>query len=153
MWFNNKSASSSVKLEMHPDLNGNREWKGCALFVVYEVHEHHKSSYMIFEGADFVYHFKIDKGDLDIPFVHPVPSIGATGFWVYIPAKWFLEQSKTLDGWSYIEALIVSDIVEVKECGMRLVCSQHDALEFCEALNIIGHGLDLETYHPPLYRL
>jgi hypothetical protein len=74
---------------------------------------------------------------------------------VYIPAKWFLEQSKKLDGWSYIEALILSDdlVVEVKECGMRLVCNQHDALEFYEALNIIGHDLDLETYHPPLYLL
>ncbi|XP_059430022.1 disease resistance protein RPP2A-like [Corylus avellana] len=157
-WFNNKSASSSVKLEMHPDLNDNREWKGCALFVVYEVHEHHKSSSMIFESADFVYHFETDKGHLDIPFVLPVPkvtSVGATGFWVYIPAKWFLEQYlKKLGGWSYIEALILSDslAVEVKECGIGLVCSKHDALEFYEALNIIGHGLDLETYHPPLYR-
>ncbi|XP_059430025.1 TMV resistance protein N-like [Corylus avellana] len=163
-WFNNKSASSSVKLEMHPDLNDNREWKGCALFVVYEVHEHEKSNSMIFESTDhptlhhFDYHFGTDKGRLDIPFLLPVPkvtSVGATGFWVYIPAKCFLEQSNKLDGCSYIEALILSDslVVEVKECGMRLVCSEHDALEFYEALNIIGHGLDLETYHPPLYRL
>jgi hypothetical protein len=157
--FNNKSASSSEKLEMHPDLNGNREWKGCALFVVYEVHEHHKSNSMIFEGTDpalhhFVCHFETDKGCLDVPFVLPVPkvtSVGATGFWVYIPAKWFLEQSNKLEGCIYIEALILSDIVAVKECGMRLVCSQHDALEFYEALNIIAHDLDLETYHPPLY--
>ena len=60
-----------------------------------------------------------------------------------------------MDGATYIEALILSDsmAVEVKECGIGLVCSQHDALELYEALNIIGHGLDLETYHPPLYRL
>jgi hypothetical protein len=146
---------------MHPDLNGNREWKGCALFVVYEVHEQKNSNSI--EGSDptlyhFVFHFETDEGRLDIPIVLPVPnfpSVGATGFWVYIPAKWFLEQSKKLGGWSYIEASILSDslAVEVKECGIGLVCSEHDALEFCEALNIIAHDLDLETYHPPLYRL
>jgi hypothetical protein len=108
---------------MHPDLIGNREWKGCALFVVYEVHEQKKSNSI--EGLDptlyhFVFHFETEEGRLDIPIVLPVPkvtSVGATRFWVYIPAKWFLEQSKKLDGWSYIEALILSDglAVEVKK--------------------------------------
>jgi len=138
---------------MHPDLNDNREWKGCAVFVVYEVHESTDPTLY-----HIVYHFETNEGRLHIPFVLPVPkfpSVGPNGFWVYIPAKWFLEQSKKLDGWSYIEALILTDssAVEVKECGMRLVCSQHDASEFYKALNIIAHGLDLETYHPPLYRL
>jgi hypothetical protein len=76
---------------MHPDLNGNREWKGCALLAVYEVHEHEKSNSMIFEDTDptlhhFDYHFETDKGHLDIPFVLLVPkvtSVGATRFWVY----------------------------------------------------------------------
>ena len=135
------------------------------MFVVYEVHEHEQSNSMIFEDTDptlhrFDYHFETEKGHLDIPFILPVPkvtSVGATGFWVYIPAKWFLEQySKKLGGWSYVDALILLDSLAmemIKVCGIGLVCSQNEALEFYEALNIIGHGLDLETYHPPLYFL
>jgi hypothetical protein len=37
-WFNHKSRNSFGRIQMHTDL-GSDEWKGYALFIVYQVHE------------------------------------------------------------------------------------------------------------------
>jgi hypothetical protein len=145
---------------MHTDL-GSDEWVGYELFIVYQVHEprkrrkpkvheHESSNSRIFDGGNrnlpyFICHFQANKVVVTEPLVlcaPGVPSVGTSGFWVYIPAIWFRRKARIngLDGgWSNLEASITTDClnVEVKECGARVV-REHDASEFYQVLNSIS---------------
>jgi hypothetical protein len=61
-WFNHKSRNSFGRIEMHTDL-GSEEWKGYALFIVYQVREPHSeygnSNSTTFDGGNhnFPYFF------------------------------------------------------------------------------------------------
>ncbi|KAB1200976.1 Protein SUPPRESSOR OF npr1-1, CONSTITUTIVE 1 [Morella rubra] len=111
-WFTTRSSGSSVTLEMHQNLDGR-------------------------------------LGDFLLLQTPDVASVGPIGFWAFIPVEWFLEQSNNWEGWSYIRASIAVDsmdpstdssIVEVKECGARLLY-EGDALEFSNAVRMVGIGL------------
>jgi hypothetical protein len=170
-WFNDKSTNLFGTVQMHTYL-GSNEWKGYALFIVYQfcepdtyprkkrkqkVPEHGNSNSRIFEGGNphfpyFVCQFQANKVDLGKPLVlcaRGVPSVGPSGFWVYIPAKWFRRRGRnSLDRWSNLEASISTGRlnVEVKECGARVV-RHHDASKLYQVLNNISpRGLDLESY-------
>ncbi|KAB1212543.1 TMV resistance protein N [Morella rubra] len=137
-WFTTRSSGSSVTLEMHQNLDGNRKWIGCALFVVYESHKQEDGNSWILESGNLIYQsFACDietdegrLGDFLLLQTPDVASVGPIGFWAFIPVEWFLEQSNNWEGWSYIRASIAVDsldpstdssIVEVKECGARLL--------------------------------
>jgi hypothetical protein len=165
-WFNDKSTNSSGTIQMHTDLGSYDEWEGYALFIVYEfhepdrnrkkqmVHEHGNSNSRIFDGGNpnfpyFLCQFQANEVDIGKPFVlfdHRVPSVEPSGFWVYIPPRWFRRNG--LDGgWSNLEASITTSNlnVEVKECRARVVHA-HDASEFYQVLNSISPtGLDLKS--------
>ncbi|KAB1200247.1 putative WRKY transcription factor 52 [Morella rubra] len=115
-WFNNRSSGPSVILEMPQNLDD--------------------------EGR---------LGDFLLLQTPDIASVGPIGFWAFIPVEWFLEQSNNWEGWSYIKASIAADsmdpstnssIVEVKECGARLLY-EGDALEFS---NAVAHGWHLDYY-------
>ncbi|KAB1207017.1 putative WRKY transcription factor 52 [Morella rubra] len=98
--------------------------------------------------VEFVYHFETDEGILKSPLVLRAPkdhSLGPIGFGVYIPAKWFLERSNNLEGWSYIKASVEtrSPHVEVKEYGVRLYY-RNSASELYYAFNYFA--FDLSNY-------
>ncbi|XP_062170945.1 disease resistance protein RPV1-like [Alnus glutinosa] len=171
-WFNDKSTNSSGTIQMHTDLGSDEdewdewdEWKGYALFIVYEfhvpdsnrkkqkVHEHGNSNSRIFDGGNpnfpyFVCQFQANEVDLGEPLVlcdHRVPSVKPSGFWVYIPARWF--RNRFDGGWSNLEASITTSSlnVEVKECRARVV-HEHDTSKFYQVLNRISpSGLDSES--------
>ncbi|XP_042990472.1 uncharacterized protein LOC122317437 isoform X1 [Carya illinoinensis] len=156
-WFNIRSFGSHVTLQIYPDLDNNMsKWAGYLHFTTYEVDELGNTNPRIFKGSypdhqfvEFVYHFETNEGPLKEPLVlrAPVdPSIGPFGFGVFVPAKWFSEQSNNLDGWSYIGASIktCSSNVKVKECGVRLICQHPNSESFN---TIIPYGLDLEIKH------
>ncbi|KAG7969819.1 hypothetical protein I3843_07G051400 [Carya illinoinensis] len=156
-WFNIRSFGSHVTLQIYPDLDNNMsKWAGYLHFTTYEVDGLGNKNPRIFKGShpdhqfvEFVYHFETNEGPLKEPLVlrAPVdPSIGPFGFGVFVPAKWFSEQSNNLDGWSYIGASIktCSSNVKVKECGARLICQHPNSESFN---TIIPYGLDLEIKH------
>lgn len=70
-WFGNRSSDSLVRLEIHPDLDGNRNWRGYALFFVYEIHEHQNSTPSEFKPRapyhQFICHFETNEGLLEVP--------------------------------------------------------------------------------------
>jgi hypothetical protein len=123
-----------------------------------KVHEHGNSNSRTFDGSNpnfpyFVCQFQANEVDLGEPLVlcaPEVPSVGPSGFWVYIPAEWFWKRaSNSLGGWRNLTKASITTgslNVEVKECGARVV-RQHDASEFYQVLNSISpHGLDLQSY-------
>ncbi|KAB1227321.1 hypothetical protein CJ030_MR1G000269 [Morella rubra] len=122
-------------------------------FYDIRVHEHEKSNSRSSDGirpdydqfVEFVYHFETDEGHLKSPLVLRAPkdhSLGPIGFGVYIPAKWFLERSNNLEGWSYIKASVEirSWDVEVKEYGVRLYC-RNSASELYYAFKYFAYDL------------
>ncbi|KAB1211573.1 Protein SUPPRESSOR OF npr1-1, CONSTITUTIVE 1 [Morella rubra] len=125
-WFNNRSCSSSITLDMHPNLDDRRKVKGYALFVVYETN--------FFQSSFIDFDFETNEGPLSTrPLALRVDVESKLGsIWVYIPAKWFLVRAKNVDGWSYLK-VSVSAIFKVKECGVRLV-HEHDAQEFYDSI-------------------
>ncbi|XP_041019925.1 disease resistance protein RPV1-like [Juglans microcarpa x Juglans regia] len=157
-WFNIRSFGSHVTLQIHPNIDNNSKWEGYSHFTFYEVDDEiENSDPMIFKGShpdegqfvEFLYHFETNEGALKEPLVLRAPkdpSIGPIGFGVYIPAKWFLEQSNNLDGWSYIRASVKtsSSNVKVKECGAHLLY-QHPHFEFYNTFS--SHSLKLEIRH------
>ncbi|KAG2696288.1 hypothetical protein I3760_07G052300 [Carya illinoinensis] len=134
-WFNIRSLGSLITVQIHPNLDNNMsKWQGYVHLTIYEVDKLENSNPRIFKGShhpdpqfvEFVYHFKTNEGPLKEPLVLRAPrdpSVGPFMFVVYVPAKWFLEQSNNLDGWSYIGASIKtsSSNVKVKKCGARLL--------------------------------
>ncbi|KAF5454471.1 hypothetical protein F2P56_024131 [Juglans regia] len=149
-WFNMRSFGSHVTLQIHPNLDNNSKWKAYVHFTIYEVDEIENSDPRIFKDShpdegqfvEFVYHFETNEGPLKEPLVLRAPedpSVGPIGFGVYLPAKWFLEQSNNFDGWSYIGASVKtsSSNVKVKECGVLLV-PQHPHSEFYINTSIPG---------------
>ncbi|KAG7969826.1 hypothetical protein I3843_07G051900 [Carya illinoinensis] len=159
-YFNIRSFGSHVTLQIHPDLDHKRsKWEGYLHFTIYEVDELENSNPRIFKGShpdpqfvEFVYHFETNEGPIKEPLVLRAPkdpSVGLSGFGVYVPANWFLEQSNNLDGWSYIGASVktCSSNVKVKECGACL--SQQPHSEFCN----IPYSLELEIRHHLSYCL
>ncbi|KAE8037649.1 hypothetical protein FH972_010222 [Carpinus fangiana] len=106
-WFTHKSRNLFGRIQMHTDL-GSDEWKGCARFIVYQVHEPHtypkkrrklkvnenrnSNSTTLDSGNPnfpyFVCQFQANEVDLGKPLVlcdPGAPSVGPNGFWVYIP--------------------------------------------------------------------
>ncbi|KAF5454827.1 hypothetical protein F2P56_024464 [Juglans regia] len=156
-WFNVRSLGSHVTLQIHPNLDNNSKWEAFFHFTIYEVDDEvENSNPRIFKGShpneghfvEFVYHFETNEGPLKETLVLRAPkdhsSVGPFGFGVYLPAKWFLEQSDNLDGWSYIGASVKTSSlnVKVKECGALLFQSQAPHSELCNTL--IPYGLKLE---------
>jgi hypothetical protein len=150
-WFNDKSTNSFGRIQMHTDL-GSDQWKGYALFIVYEFHEPHthprkrrkvkvdehgNSNSTTFDGTHpnfpfFVCQFQVNGVDVTKPLVlcaPGVPSVGPNGFWVYIPANRFIRRRREVVEWRSLEASITTGSlnVEVKECGARVVRDEHDA--------------------------
>ncbi|KAE8037648.1 hypothetical protein FH972_010221 [Carpinus fangiana] len=182
-WFNDKSTNSLGAIQLHSDLGFNKwcvlEGKGYAVFIVYEFHEPHathprksrkrkvdeqkgNSNSTTFDGGNpnfpiFVCHFQVDGVDVEKPLVlcaRGVPSVGPKGFWVLIPAWWFLQRITFLGGWRSLEASVTTSSlnVEVKECGARVVRDKHDAFELYQVLNTISpRDLDLQSYENPVY--
>ncbi|KAB1222651.1 putative WRKY transcription factor 19 [Morella rubra] len=157
-WFNTRSSGSSVTLGVH-NWDGNRKWIGYALFIVYESQKQEECNSWILESNVPIYQkftcdIESDKGrqeDFLLLETPDVASVGLIGFWVVVPFEWFLERSKNSDGWSYIKASIAPSfmeqdadhsIVEVKECGARLVY-EDDGLEFS---NSVAQGWHLDYY-------
>ncbi|XP_035545900.1 uncharacterized protein LOC109003835 [Juglans regia] len=167
-WFDKQSTSSSVTTQMYPTSCGN-EWFGCALFVIYKVHELETSNFRSSERSDttldlkdlhqFVCDFETKKGRLKQPLVLNNPKVhfvGPTGFWVYIPYVWFSKQSNNPqrkekkkrsnykpDRWRYIVASITtgSPGVEVKKLGMRILYGHKDVEEFAESIDRCSLGV------------
>ncbi|KAB1199722.1 hypothetical protein CJ030_MR0G015024 [Morella rubra] len=120
-------------------------------------HEHEKSNSRSFDGTqpdydhfvEFVYHFETNEGILKSPLVLRAPkdhSLGRIGFGVYIPAKWFLEQSNNVEGWSYIKASVEtrSPDVEIRQSGVRLHY-RNTARDLFQS-SVHGRGCDLGHY-------
>ncbi|XP_059428989.1 TMV resistance protein N-like [Corylus avellana] len=178
-WFNSKSTNSFGTIQMHIDVDrdyDSYEWKGYALFIVYQFHEPHtyprkrrklkvnehgNSNSTIFDDSDpnfshFVCQFQANEVDVTESLVLCAPevsSVGPSGFWVYIPAKWFGKERNNLVGRGYLKASITAGNlkVEVKKCGARVV-RQHDASEFYQVLNSISpHVLDFQSLIRCLY--
>ncbi|KAG7971278.1 hypothetical protein I3843_07G126700 [Carya illinoinensis] len=157
-WFDNRSPGFSVKLELH-----NSKWKGCALFILYEVHDQTENSNdRIFESEFgpyiwFMFNFETDEDPVKRSVSIRAPQVsfvGAIGFWVYISAQWFSERWNNLDGWSYIKTSITtknvnrgwSGEIEVKECGVRLICSHDASQTFYNSIGPLGFELEfMET--------
>ncbi|KAF5475062.1 hypothetical protein F2P56_006907 [Juglans regia] len=127
-WVHNKCNGSSVKI----DLEGNMKLgMGCAIFIVCDYHQFHS------------------------PQDEPI------GFWAYIPAPPFLERwkSNNLDKQSFIKMSITAEMdyclyrrpiqVEVKECGMHLVCPDDDN---SQSYNSIAPHLGLGSSNLDFYR-
>ncbi|KAB1222625.1 TMV resistance protein N [Morella rubra] len=157
-WFNTRSSGSSVTIGVH-NWDGNRKWIGYALFIVYESQKQEECNSWILESNVPIYQkftcdIESDKGrqeDFLLLETPDVASVGPIGFWVVVPFEWFLERSKNSDGWSYIKASIAPcflephadhSIVEVKECGARLLY-EDDGLEFS---NSVAQGWHLDYY-------
>ncbi|KAE8009666.1 hypothetical protein FH972_006090 [Carpinus fangiana] len=147
---------------MHTDL-GSDEWKGYALFIVYQVHEPHtypkkRRKLKVNENGNlnsttldsgnpnfpyFVCQFQANEVDIGKPLVLcdlGAPCVGPNGFWVYIPTEWFRRRARnSLGGWGNLEASITTGSlnVEVKVCGARVVLEQSDASELYQVLNSI----------------
>jgi hypothetical protein len=182
-WFNDRSTNSFGTIQMHIDL-GSYEWEGYALFIVYQVHEpdaypnkrrkrmvheHESSNSRIFDVGNhnlpyFICQFQVNEVVVTKPlvfFAPGAPFIGPSGFWAYIPTRWFFERRErnSLGGgcteWSNLEASITTGSlnVEVKECGARVVRDQHDASQFYQLLNSISPRGDLESYENIFSRL
>jgi hypothetical protein len=166
-WFNDKSTNSFGTIRIHTDL-GSDEWKGYAIFIVYQVPEPRKRrKRKVVDGGNsnfpyFICQFQVNEVDVTEPLVlcaPGVPCVGVSGFWVYISAMWFFlrRAMNSLGGaWSNLEASITTGSlnVEVKECGARVVRDQHDASQFYQVLNSISpRGLDLEIYENLFSRL
>jgi hypothetical protein len=165
-WFNDKSTNSSGTIQMCTD-----EWKGYALFIVYEFHEpdrnrkkqkvdeHGNSNSRIFDGGDpnfpsFVCQFQANEDDIGIPYVlfdHRAPSVEPCGFWVYIPARWLWLCFRFRN---FKASITTSSLnVEIKECRARVV-REHDDSEFDQVLNSISpSGLDLKSGRKPFLDL
>jgi Leucine-rich repeat (LRR) protein len=160
-WFNDKITNSLGTIQMQTDLGSDDEWEGYALFIVYQVHEHESSNSGIFDGGNrnlpyFICQFQVNEVVVTEPLVICAPGapfVGPSGFWVYIPARWFFERrARNIFGgecieWSNLEASITTGSlnVEVKECGAHVV-REHDASAFYQVLNSISpNGLDLES--------
>ncbi|KAB1227305.1 hypothetical protein CJ030_MR1G016837 [Morella rubra] len=152
-FFDIRGTDSCPTLEIHGASDDNSKWIGYSHFLVYEAHEHEKSNSRSSDGirsdydqfVEFVYHFETDEGHLKSPLVLRAPkdhSLGPIGFGVYIPAKWFLERSNNLEGWSYIKASVETRSldVEVKEYGVRLYC-RNSASELYYAFNYFAFDL------------
>ncbi|KAG7946358.1 hypothetical protein I3843_14G036800 [Carya illinoinensis] len=165
-WFDEQSSSSSVRTMMqYPTLNNN-EWMGCALFVIYEVHELETSNFRISERSDttldlkdlhqFVCDFETNEGCLKQPLVLNIPKgpfVGPTGFWAYIPYVWFLEQSniprkiEKKKQSNFRPDNIVASIttgspgVEVKNLGMRILYDSKDGKELAETIGRSSLGV------------
>ncbi|XP_059429876.1 TMV resistance protein N-like [Corylus avellana] len=169
-WFNDKSTNSFGTIQMHSDVGlDGYFWhcKGYALFIVYEFHDPHtdprkvdkhgNSNSTTFDGThhpnfpNFICHFQVSGVEIRQPLVlcaPGVPSVGPNGFWVYIPASWFIRRSVG-NIWRSVEASITTGSlnVEVKECGARVVRDQSDASELYQVLNTISpHALGLKSY-------
>ncbi|GLT68979.1 hypothetical protein SLA2020_411670 [Shorea laevis] len=101
-----------------------------------KVHEHGNSNSRTIDGHDpnfpyFVCQFQANEVDLGEPLIlhaPEVPSVGLSGFWVYIPRRWFCTRAfNSLGGWSKLHSTTKASIttgslnVEVKECGFRVV--------------------------------
>jgi hypothetical protein len=183
-WFNDKSTKSFGTIRMHTDL-GSDEWKGYALFIVYQVHEPdtypkrrrkrmvhelESSDSRIFDGGNrnlpyFICQFQVNEAVVTEPLVLCAPRVhfvGPSGFWVYIPARWFFKRrarnifSGECTEWRNLEASITTGSlnVEVKECGAHIVRDQHDASQFYQVLNIISpSSLGLKGYENLFFHL
>ncbi|KAB1200250.1 hypothetical protein CJ030_MR0G007765 [Morella rubra] len=144
-WFNNRSCSSSITLEMHPDLNDDWKVMGYALILVHETYDWSK------EISSIYFYFETDEGPLSTrPLalrVDHVESNDLGSIWVYIPANWFLVRAKNVDGWSYLKVSVMQSL-KVKECGARLV-HEHDAQEFYDSITCMYPlgSLDSEFLH------
>ncbi|KAB1205498.1 TMV resistance protein N [Morella rubra] len=132
-WFTTRSSGSSVTLEMHQNLNLDGGWNSWILESGNLIYQSFSCDIETHEGR---------LGDFLLLQTPDVASIEPIGFWAFIPVEWFLEQSNNWEGWSYIRASIAvesldlstdSSIVEVKECGARLLY-EGDALEFSNAV-------------------
>ncbi|KAB1227319.1 hypothetical protein CJ030_MR1G000271 [Morella rubra] len=114
-WYDIRSADSCVTINIQEDFNDdNSKWYGYSQVFAYEAHEHEKSSSRSFDGTqtdysqfvEFVYQFETDEGLLKPPLVLRAPkdhSLGPQRFGVYIPAKWFLDRSNNLEGWTTLK--------------------------------------------------
>ncbi|XP_059428990.1 TMV resistance protein N-like [Corylus avellana] len=178
-WFKDKSSNWFGRIQLHTDFSSVKwwTWKGYALFIVYEIHEprsthprkrrklkvdewkENSNSTTIFDGSNsnlpnFVCQFQVNEVDVTEPLAlcaPGFPSIGSSGFWVYIPANWFLGRrvgNSFVCGWNNLKASITTAClnVEVKEFGARVVRDQSDYSEFCQVVNTISpHGLDFKS--------
>ncbi|XP_040993548.1 uncharacterized protein LOC121240217 [Juglans microcarpa x Juglans regia] len=163
-WVHNKSNGSSLKME----LDGNMKGIGCAIFIVCDYHQFHspggdstsslfKESFFYSSRIEFTFCFETDEGyvghfyyslvfpsSLDVSFVEPI------GFWAYIPALRFLERSRSnnLDQLSFIKILITARMhsfhsrtpMEVKECGVHLVCPDDANSKFYNSIAPFGRS-------------
>ncbi|KAB1221950.1 hypothetical protein CJ030_MR2G006986 [Morella rubra] len=119
--FDNRSWSSSVTLEMPPDLDDKRKVVGYALSVVYETYSFERKRSYSFERICFDFHLETDEGPLStrplLLSVEMLPDIHL--IWVCIPANWVLETVKNVGGWSYLKVSVRVSTkgVEVEGCG------------------------------------
>ncbi|KAB1227307.1 hypothetical protein CJ030_MR1G016835 [Morella rubra] len=132
-WYKIRSIDSCITRKINKDPDDNSKWYAYSHAIVYEAHVDEKLNSRSFdvirpdydEFVEFVYRFETDEGLLKPPLVLRAPkdySLGLLRFEVHILAKWFLEWSNNLEGWSYIKTSIEthSPDVEIIECGVCL---------------------------------
>ncbi|KAG6631803.1 hypothetical protein CIPAW_13G115200 [Carya illinoinensis] len=173
-WVHNKSNGSSLKI----DLDGNMKGMGCAIYVVCDYQQFHslggssisslfKDSFFYPSHIKFTFCFETDTGyvehfyyslaipSLDISFIKPI------GLWSYIPALRFLESSRSnkLDQLGFIKIFITANMdsfrsrtpIEVKECGVHLVCPDDANSKFYNSIIPLGLGSSNLNFYRRFY--